>query len=71
MLHDDVTLGLTADAWVSGPVQAPQKILLSQKFRQKYAKKFFLNFAQKCKQTAVSQKLGKIKKFFFAYFFIP
>ena len=25
---------LTADAWVSGPDLAPQKILLSQKFRQ-------------------------------------
>ena len=30
-----------------------------------------LNFAQKCKQTAVSQKLSKVKNFFFAYFFIP
>ena len=30
-----------------------------------------LNFTQKCKQTAVSQKLSKVKKFFFAYFFIP
>ena len=28
-----------------------------------------LNFTQKCKQTAVSQKLSKIKNFFSRYFF--
>ena len=37
---------LNADAWVSGPVRAPQKILLSQKFRhlmrwRNMQKKFF------------------------------
>ena len=30
-----------------------------------------LNFAQKCKQTAISQELSMVNKFFFAYFFIP
>ena len=41
-------LFLTADAWVSGPVRAPQKFLLSQQFRylmrcKKYLKKNFLS----------------------------
>ena len=50
---------LTADAWVSGPDLAPQKCLLSQKFRhfmrrKKYLEKFLL---------ILSKKLSKIKKF--------
>ena len=73
---------LTADAWVSGPDLEPQKMILSQKFRllmrcKKYTinkicllclvSEIQLNFAQKCKQTAVSQKLSMVNKTYFLH----
>ena len=64
--HTFYILCLTDDAWVSGPVRPPQKILLSQKFRhlmgwRNRLKKFFY-LALFLRYSCLFTFLGEISK---------